>query len=225
MQRSTVYSGMTSVIWQLFVVGLLAAAILCACLVAPTEATMGQAQRIVYLHVPVAWLGLLGFVVMAASGVTYLWQRNLFWDHWFQAAGELGWLCASLTLVTGSLWAHEAWGTWWEWDPRLTTAFILWGIYSGILMVRSGLEDPHRKARVGAVLAILGLLDIPLVIMATRWFRGLHPVAPEMNPVMRFALLMCVVALTVFFAWLVHQRRQQVTLEQLADRLQACGDR
>ena len=70
-------------------------------------------------------------------------------------------------------------------------------------MVRSGLEDPHRRARVGAVLAILGALDVPLVVMATRWFRGLHPVSPEMDPTMRIALLSCVVAFTVFFAWLV----------------------
>ncbi len=163
------------------VAGFLAAAVLAACFLAPTESSMGHAQRIVYVHVPVAWLGLLGFLVMAGSGVAYLARRDLRWDHWFQAAGELGWLCTGLTLVTGSLWAHEAWGTWWEWDPRLTTAFILWAIYSGILMVRSGLEDPHRRARVGAVLAVLGGLDVPLVVMATRWFRGLHPVAPEMD--------------------------------------------
>ena len=158
--------------------------------------------------------------VLRASGVLYLTRRNLLWDHWFQAAGEAGWLCTTLTLVTGSLWAHEAWGTWWEWDPRLTTAFILWAIYSGILMVRSSLEDPHRRARLGAVLAILGALDIPLVVMATRWFRGLHPVAPEMAPEMRITLLICVVALTVFMAWLVSQRRRLVGLEQMTCRLE-----
>ena len=126
----------------------------------------------------------------------------------------------TVTLATGSLWAREAWGTWWEWDPRLTTAFILWAVYSGILLVRSSLEDPHRRARVGAVLAILGTLDIPLVVMATRWFRGLHPVAPEMAPEMRVTLFVCVVALTVFTAWLVNQRRRVVALEHLACRLE-----
>jgi heme exporter protein C len=208
----------------LLVGALLAAAILMACHYAPTEFTMGHAQRIVYLHVPLAWLGLLGMLVMAVCGAAYLSRRNLVWDHWCQAAGESGWLCSTLTLATGSIWAHEAWGTWWEWDPRLTTAFILWVIYSGILLVRSSQEDPHRRARSGAVLAILGALDIPLVVMATRWFRGLHPVSPEMVPAMRLTLLTCVVALTVFFAWLVHQRRKQVGLEQLASRLAWRGD-
>jgi heme exporter protein C len=211
-------------LWQMFLAGLLAVAVVCACWLAPTEVTMGHAQRIVYLHVPVAWLGLLGFLVMAACGVIYLVGRNLLWDHWFQAAGETGWLCTSLTLVTGSLWAHEAWGTWWVWDPRLTAAFVMWCMFCGILMVRSGLEDPHRRARVGAVLAILGALDVPLVVMATRWFRGLHPVAPEMDPMMRMALLTCVVAFTVLFAWLVNYRRRQVALEQLTIRLESQAD-
>ena len=110
-------------------------------LVAPTEKTMGPAQRIVYVHVSVAWLGLLGFLVMAASGTGYLIRRDLRWDRWFQSAGELGWLCCGLTLVTGALWARKALGTWWVWDPRLTTSFILWVIYSGILIVRSSLDD------------------------------------------------------------------------------------
>lgn len=201
------------------IASLLAGAVLAAGWLAPTESTMGHAQRILYIHVPVAWLGLVAFLAMAGSGLAYLSRRNLGWDHWFQAAGELGWLCGGLTLVTGSLWAHEAWGTWWEWDPRLTTAFILWTIYSGVLLVRAGIDDPHRRARVGAVLAILGAVDVPLVVMATRWFRGLHPVAPEMAPWMRLTLLLNVVAWTVFFAWLANRRRVQLRLESLAAEL------
>ena len=124
----------------------LAAAVLAIFLGAPTEATMGHAQRIVYVHVAVAWLGLLGSCAMGASGAAYLLSRKLAWDHWFQSAAEVGWLCGGLTLLTGSLWARQAWGTWWEWDPRLTASFILWAIYSGILIVRSGLEDAHQRA-------------------------------------------------------------------------------
>ncbi len=212
--------GIARVVAPVMVAGTLAAALLAACFLAPTESSMGHAQRIVYIHVPVAWLGLLGFLVMAGSGVAYLARRDLKWDHWFQAAAELGWMCSGLTLVTGSLWAHEAWGTWWEWDPRLTTAFILWAVYSGILMVRSGLEEPHRRARVGAVLAVLGGLDVPLVVMATRWFRGLHPVAPEMAPLMRITLAISVVGFSVFFVWLAGRRRVQLGLESLAAEFQ-----
>jgi heme exporter protein C len=199
--------------------GPLAVALLAACLVAPTESTMGHVQRILYVHVPVAWLGLLACLALAGSGLAYLAGRDLGWDHWFQAALELGWLCCGLTLVTGSLWAHQAWGTWWVWDPRLTTAFILWAIYSGIWLVRAGIDDPHRRARVGAILAILGVLDVPLVLLATRWFRGLHPVVPEMAPRMRLTLLACLVGFTVFFGTLACRRRRQLALaDEAAER-------
>ena len=201
--------------WYLLVAVLLISAILAICLYAPTEQTMGHAQRIVYVHVSVAWLGLLGLLVMAVSGAGYLVRRELAWDHWLHAAGELGWLSGSLTLLTGSLWAHEAWGTWWEWDPRLTASFVLWAIYSGILIVRSGLEDPHQRARIGAILAILGTLDIPLVVMATRWFRGMHPVTPQMVPSMRITLLISVISFSALFATLLARRRAQLRLEQL----------
>ena len=107
--------------------------------------TMGDAQRIVYIHVSVAWMGLASFVVMAGAGGMYLARRDLGWDHWSRAALEIGWLCCSLTLATGSLWAHSAWNTWWTWDPRLTTAFVLWAMYSAALVLRSGVNDPHRR--------------------------------------------------------------------------------
>ena len=167
-------------------------------LLAPTEETMGNAQRIVYIHVSVAWMGLASFVLMAATGGMYLFRRNLAWDHWSRAALEIGWLCCSLTLVTGSLWAHAAWNTWWTWDPRLTTAFVLWAMYSAALVLRSGVEDPHRRVRMGAIVAIVGVLDVPLVIMATRWFRGIHPKSPHMEPSMRLVLLLSLVCFTVF---------------------------
>jgi len=168
--------------------------------VAPTEATMGDVQRILYVHVSVAWCGLASYVVMGVCAAMYLARRRLAWDHWSQAAAETGWLCTTLTLVTGSGWAHEAWGTWWTWDPRLSSSLILWLIYSGIILVRGSVEDPHRRARLGGVLALVGVTDVPLVIMATRWFRGVHPVSPEMDLQMRMLLLATVVCFTSLFA-------------------------
>jgi heme exporter protein C len=158
-------------------------------LVAPTEITMGDVQRILYVHVAVAWCGLASAVFMALCAVIYLGRRQLKWDHWSQAAAEVGWICATLTLVTGSIWAHEAWGTWWTWDPRLTSSLVLWLVYSGILLIRASMEEPHRRARLAGVLALVAVSDVPLVIMATRWFRGVHPVAPEMDWRMRVVLI------------------------------------
>jgi heme exporter protein C len=190
---------------------------------APTEATMGHAQRVLYVHVSVAWLSLAGFVVVAATGLLYLLRRDLCWDRWAQAAAEVGWLCSCLTLATGSLWAHSAWGTWWTWDPRLMTSFILWSIYGGYLVLRAGVDDPHTRARIASVLAIVGVLDVPLVVMATRWFRAIHPVSPSLEPRMRLALLLTAAGLTAFTALLVACRRRQLELESLLAGLEGAG--
>lgn len=194
-------------------VGLMLVVNVAVTIVAPTDNIMGDGQRILYVHVSVAWFSLLSFVVMAATGIQYLRHRDLAWDAWSHAAGEIGWLCCSLTLFSGSLWAHEAWGTWWTWDPRLTTAFILWLFYSGCLMVRESVTDTHRRARICAVLATVGVLDVPLVTMATRWFRGIHPVSPQMEPTMRIVLLITVLGFTVFFSVLLMRRQMQLRLK------------
>lgn len=205
---------------DLVVAALILTAIAGVSVVAPTEATMGAAQRILYVHVAVAWLGLVGFIVMAAAGLAYLVKRDLGWDDWSRAAAELGWLFAGLTLATGSLWGHAAWNTWWTWEPRLTTSFLLWCIYSGILVARASLDEAHHQARMAAVLAVVGLLDIPLVVMATRWFRGIHPVSPAMAPTMRIVLLLAVVGFSALFVVLLVRRRAQLHLERLLNDLQ-----
>jgi heme exporter protein C len=197
---------------------LLAAAMIAVFLVAPQEASMGESQRIVYLHVCVAWFGLLAFLLAAASGGVYLLRRNLAWDNWAQATAEAGWLCTSLTLVTGSLWAHEAWNTWWTWDPRLTTSLILWTIYAVYFVIRAGIEEPHQRARAGALVSVVGAADVPLVITATRLFRGMHPVSPEMEPRMQLVLLFTAIAFTLFFFHLLVVRRNQL---ELARRVEA----
>jgi heme exporter protein C len=179
---------------------------------APQETTMGDVQRIVYLHVAVAWCGLAGCLAMGVAGAMYLLNSRPAWDHWSQAAGEIGWLCTTLTLVTGSLWAHEAWNTWWTWEPRLTASLILWTLFAAYFLVRGSIETAERRARLSAVVAILTLADLPLVVMATRWFRGIHPVSPEMDGSMRLALLVTVASFTLLFAWLVAVRRQQLSL-------------
>jgi heme exporter protein C len=192
----------------------MAAAMASIFILAPEEQTMGSAQRIVYVHVSVAWFGLIGFLVTAGCGFRYLVSRNLAWDDWSQSAAEVGGICATLTLITGSLWAHEAWNTWWTWDPRLTASLVLWTIYAGYFVLRGSIEDAHQRARVAAVLSIVGALDVPLVIMATRWFRGMHPVAPTMEPAMRAVLLFSAIAFTCFFAFLLVTRRAQIKLQR-----------
>jgi heme exporter protein C len=194
--------------------GMTAAAVFGIFVFAPTERTMGDVQKVVYIHVAVAWFSLLALAIMAAAGLGYLARRDLRWDAWAEAAGETGWLCCTLTLITGSLWAHEAWGTWWTWDPRLTAVLVLWMIYSGGLVVRGSLDDLHRRARFGAVLAVVGMVDLPLVVLATRWFRGIHPASPAMEPAMRAVLLLTVVSFTALMTAVLSRRCRQIRMEQ-----------
>jgi heme exporter protein C len=193
---------------------LLGPALLMIFLYAPAESTMGEVQRILYVHVPVAWCSLVGCLAMGFCGAIYLFRTNLVWDHWSQAAAEVGWLCSTLTLVTGSLWAHDAWGVWWTWEPRLTSSLMLWLIFMGFFVIRASLEDPRRRARIGAVFAVVGVADVPLVLLATRWFRGVHPVTPEMDPRMRLTLLMASVSFVAFFTFVTILRKQQLELAE-----------
>jgi heme exporter protein C len=151
----------------------------------------------------------------------YLLRRRLEWDFWSQAAAEVGWLCTGLTLITGSAWAHEAWGTWWTWDPRLTSSLLLWLIFTGIILARQSIDDPQRRGRVGGALAVVGVCDVPLVIMATRWFRGIHPVSPEMDARMRLVLLASAACFTVLIGGLMFARRRQLELAERVARLDA----
>ena len=137
-----------------------------------------------------------------------------------EAAAEVGWLCTTLTLMTGSMWAHEAWNTWWTWEPRLTASLVLWTMYAGYFLLRASVEDPQRRARVSGVLAVLATADVPMVVMATRWFRGMHPVSPEMDPTMRLVLLLSVASFTTLFACLVYLRQRQLRLAARVDSIE-----
>ena len=153
---------------------------------APVEKTMGLVQKIFYIHVPSAFLAFFSFFLTFLASILYLYKKSAKWDSLAYCSAEIGVIFCTIVLITGPIWAKPIWNVWWTWDPRLTFALILWMIYSGCLVVRAGLEDPHRRARVGAVLAIVGMLDIPMVFMATRWFRGVHPASPEMEPAIPF---------------------------------------
>jgi heme exporter protein C len=205
-----VASTWNQVVVAVLVFSVLAGAILMTFLYAPTEATMGDTQRILYLHVSVTWCGLAACLAMGACSAAYIIRRNLVWDYWSQACTEVGWLCFTVTLASGSLWAHEAWGVWWTWEPRLTSALVLWWILGGICLARAGVDDLHTSARIGGVLAVLAVCDLPILIMATRWFRGVHPVAPQMDPRMRIVLVGALLGFTAFFALLIRHRRSQI---------------
>ncbi len=155
---------------------LLAAATVMVFTYAPVEKVMGLVQKVFYFHVATAWVGMLGFIAAAITGIVYLRTKNLKWDAIQVAAVELSLVFFLIAIVLGSIWARPAWGTWWTWEPRLTTAAILEMVFLAYLLLRQGIEDPERRARFGAVYNLLGGLSVPLTFISIRIFRTIHPV-------------------------------------------------
>jgi heme exporter protein C len=193
---------------------------------APMELTQGQAQRIFYVHVPMAWLAYMAFAFVLAGSVGYLWKRSQRMDRVARAAAELGFLFTTLVLITGMLWGRPIWNAWWSWDARLTTTLILWFIYLGYFMLRAYAGDPERGARYGAVLGIIGAVDVPLIHFSVTWWRTLHPEpvvlntgGPNLPDSMLYTLLVCFVGFTLLFAYLMIQKyRIETVKDVLAER-------
>jgi heme exporter protein C len=175
----------------------------------PTEADQGMIQQIFYIHVPVAWIAELAFGFTALAGVVHLWLGDDRADAAAVTAAEGGMYFCSALLIAGSLWGRLAWGTWWEWEPRLTLTLLLFFIFLGYFMVRKATENPERGKRLSAVIAVIGAMDIPLIHMSVYWFRSLHPepvvLKPEgatLDPRMLATLLVGLAAYTTLFVGL-----------------------
>jgi heme exporter protein C len=143
--------------------------------VAPDEATMHEIQRIFYFHLGI-WVSMFSSLTVAfAANVLWLWTRKPKWD-WLGVAGvEVGVVCCTAGLITGMLWGKPAWGIWWTWDARLTSAFILWVLYVSYLLLRGLVEDPARRATLSAIFGVFAFLDAPLVYFSNRLWRTQHP--------------------------------------------------
>lgn len=197
-------------------------------LYAPMEVAMGQVQRVFYFHVASAWIGMLGFMAAAVAGVGYLRTGKRSWDNVSLASVEISVVFLLIAIVSGSIWARPIWNTWWTWDPRLTTTTIMVLIYAAYLMLRSGIEDPDRRARFGAVYAILGFVSVPLTVLSIRLFRTIHPVVIgsgdpgaegtfDMSTRMLHTLIFSVVVFSVIFVDLLWHRAR---LSGLADKVE-----
>lgn len=145
-----------------------------AMVLAPTEATMGDVQRIFYYHLPSAWTAFLMFFLNFCASVAYLLRPSPRKDAFAVAAAELGVVFCSVVLVTGPIWARPVWGIWWTWDARLTTTLVLWLIYVAYLMLRH-YSTGSATPKLAAALAVFGFVDVPIVYMSIRWFRTQHP--------------------------------------------------
>jgi heme exporter protein C len=195
---------------------------------APQEAVMGDVQRVFYFHVAAGWVGMLSFIGAAVAGIVYLIKKDRQWDIVGLAAVEIGIVFLFINVVTGSIWARPIWNTWWTWDPRLTTATVMLLIYLAYLMLRQGIEDPDRRARFGAVYAIIGSLSVPLTYFSARIFRTIHPIVIgsgdpsatgsfDMIPMMTQTFMFSLLTFTFIFADLFWHR---IRLGKKADQVE-----
>ncbi len=219
------------VLGLLTVVALSASAIL-SLIVSPPDADQKNAARLLYIHVPSAWLAYLSFAVVFVASVAYLRTRKIRWDRLAAASAEVGVLFTALAIALGSIWGKPVWGTWWTWDPRLTTTAILLLIYVGYLAVRKLPDSPARRARWAAVVGIVGFVDVPIVHLSVTWWRSLHQGATirllgrsTIAPMMLAALLVGVASFTLLYLYLVTLRlrvgrlEERVMAEALSPRL------
>ncbi len=197
---------------------------------APTEAVMGNVQRVFYFHVSTAWIGMLSFLVAAVAGIAYLVSKKTSWDIVGVSAVEIGIVFSLIAVASGSIWARPIWNTWWTWDPRLTTVTIMILIYAAYLLLRAGIDDPGRRARFGAVYAILGFISVPLTFFSARLYRTIHPVvigtnqpgasgAFDMTSDMLTVFFFSLFVFTLFFADLLWHRIRMGHLQERVEEL------
>lgn len=180
---------------------------------APPDQLQGQLQRLMYVHVPAAWLAYASFGLTLVGSVGWLWRRNLRYDRLAESAAETGVFFTGLSIVLGAVWGKPVWGVWWTWDPRLVTTALLFFVYLGYLALRRTTTDRVDRARRSAVFGIVAFVQVPIVHFSVLWWRALHqpPTVlragdPTIDHTMLFALLLNLLAFTLLGAWLLRTR-------------------
>jgi heme exporter protein C len=196
----------------------------------PPDVNQKDAVRLLYLHVPTAWVAMyLSFGVTTLASALYLWRRtrSRFWDLTAGASAEIGVLFLGLTLAIGSIWGRATWGVWWTWDARLTTTAVLFVLYLGYLAVRRIPAAPEVRSKRAAIVALAAFVNVPIVHQSVEWWRTLHQPAsildekrlldPQIHGSMAWTLLVAVVAFTLLYGWLLVHRFRLGWAEQQAE--------
>jgi heme exporter protein C len=173
---------------------------------APADYQQGTTVRIMYIHVPFAWLSMMCYTIMAIAALGTLVWRHPLADVSLKAAAPIGAAFTALALVTGSIWGKPMWGTWWVWDARLTSVFVLFLMYLGLMALTRALDDPSRSARAAAVVTLVGFINIPIIKFSVDWWNTLHQPAsvfrldgPTIDASMLYPLLVCAIGFTLMF--------------------------
>jgi heme exporter protein C len=173
---------------------------------APEDYQQGITVRIMYIHVPFAWLAMFCYSLMAVSALGTLVWRHPLADVSLKAAAPIGAAFTLLALATGSIWGKPMWGTWWVWDARLTSVFVLFLMYLGLIALTRAMDDPGRSARAAAILTLVGFINIPVIKFSVDWWNTLHQPAsvirldgPTIHPSLLWPLLVCALGFTLLF--------------------------
>src|SRR5437879_737651 len=181
---------------------------------APTDAVQGDVYRIIYVHVPLAWLAYLAFFVVFLASLGWLWTKRPWFDALAVASAEVGVLFTGMFIVAGSIWAKPTWGVWWTWDPRLVTTAIMFMMYVGYLLLRSLSTDFDRRATRAAILGVILVLDVPIVHLSVLWANSLHQLptvlraggSPALDSPMLLTPLVSVAAFTLVYLYFMSAR-------------------
>lgn len=181
-------------------------------------------QKIFYFHVPVAWTSLLAFIIGAVFGALFLTKKERRYDFLSFASVELGFLFGVLVMWSGDIWTRSEWGTWWEWEPRLTTYLILMLLYSGYFVLRSAVSEESSKARLSAAYSVIASVTVPFTFFAIRIIPSVHPVVLSMDgvamePIMLVAMLVPVFGMTCLYIALLLMRYQTLLIGEEVDYL------
>ncbi len=199
---------------------------------APEDFQQGITVRIMYIHVPFAWLAMMCYSLMALSAIGTLVWRHPLADVALKAAAPIGATFTALALVTGSIWGKPMWGTWWVWDARLTSVFVLFLMYLGLLALTRALDDPAKSARAAAIITLVGFVNIPIIKFSVDWWNTLHQPAsvfriggPTIDPSMLRPLMVMALGFTMLFLTLHVMamrteifRRRVTAMRQIAAR-------
>jgi len=193
----------------------------------PADWQQGQTVRIMYVHVPMAWLAMGGYTALAVASIMSLIWRHPLADLFARELSPVGALVTALCLATGSLWGRPMWGTWWVWDARLTSVLVLFFLWLGHAALTRAFEDQERGARVGAILALVGIVNIPIVKFSVDWWNTLHQPAsvtrldaPGMHVDILYPLLTCALGFSLLFGAVVLARTRAAVMERRIRALQ-----